>query len=109
MADEATTGSNQSTVGGNNTGSQGANANQGDPEALLRQSPFGPLFDFPHSDHVETIVTSHGGHLGFLGLPGVDKDFRWLDWRILEWLADPYRRQTIRDVPYQACTLKQAH
>lgn len=68
--------------------------------------PFGPLFDFPHSDSVETIVTSHGGHLGFLGLSGIDKDFRWLDWRILEWLEYPHRRQTPQDVPDQACTLK---
>ncbi len=48
--------------------------------------PFAPLFDYPHSSSVETIVTSHGGHLGFLGQPGLDADIRWIDWRILEWL-----------------------
>ncbi|QEG33123.1 YheT family hydrolase [Bythopirellula goksoeyrii] len=51
--------------------------------------PFAPLFDYPHSSSVETIVTSHGGHLGFLGQPGLDADIRWIDWRILEWLEDP--------------------
>ncbi len=68
--------------------------------------PCGPLFDFPHSDSVETIVTSHGGHLGFLGLTGIDQDFRWLDWRILEWLEHPHRRQTPRDVLDQLHALK---
>ncbi len=54
--------------------------------------PCKSLFDYPHSDSVETIITSHGGHLGFLGvrkflgMRGLDGDFRWLDWRILEWL-----------------------
>ena len=51
--------------------------------------PFAPLFDYPHSSSIETIVTNHGGHLGFLGQPGFDADIRWIDWRIIEWLEDP--------------------
>jgi predicted alpha/beta-fold hydrolase len=67
--------------------------------------PCGPLFEYPHSDSIETIITTHGGHLGFLGARGVDSDFRWLDWRIIEWLADPRQRQTertLKDHAYSA-------
>jgi predicted alpha/beta-fold hydrolase len=45
------------------------------------------LFNYPHSDSIETVITTHGGHLGFLGTTGVDPDFRWLDWRIIDWLG----------------------
>ena len=59
--------------------------------------PYAPLFDYPHSDTVETILTAHGGHLGFLGQPGIDEDIRWIDWRILEWLEhDPRWTATSR-------------
>jgi predicted alpha/beta-fold hydrolase len=61
--------------------------------------PCGPLFEYPHSSSIETIITTHGGHLGFLGVRGIDTDFRWLDWRIIEWLAHPQERQTVRDLP----------
>lgn len=53
--------------------------------------PCGPLFDYPHSDSIETIITTHGGHLGFLGSTRIDPDFRWLDWRIIEWLGGDQR------------------
>ncbi len=29
----------------------------------------------------------HGGHLGFLSRRGADPDRRWMDWRIVEWVA----------------------
>lgn len=54
--------------------------------------PCGPLFEFPHSESIETIITTHGGHLGFLGVRGIDADVRWLDWRIIEWLDHPHDR-----------------
>lgn len=57
--------------------------------------PMAPLFDYPHSNSIETVVTSHGGHLGFLGMRGIDRDFRWLDWRILEWLDHPHSRPDV--------------
>jgi hypothetical protein len=60
--------------------------------------PCAPLFNYPHSDSIETIITSHGGHLGFLGASGVDPDFRWLDWRIIEWLGGD-RNVTTERVP----------
>lgn len=64
--------------------------------------PCAPLFDYPHSDSIETIITSHGGHLGFLGARGYDADFHWLDWRIIEWLAHHHERLTSRDLPTSA-------
>lgn len=74
--------------------------------------PCGPLFDYPHSESVETILTTHGGHLAFLGVRkfmganGIDQDFRWLDWRILEWLEHPHERQSMRDLPEEAQELR---
>ena len=50
--------------------------------------PVEPLFDSLHSSSIETITTHHGGHLGFLSRRHEDADFRWLDWRILDWLAE---------------------
>lgn len=44
------------------------------------------LLSYPHSSAVEVITTKFGGHLGFLGKPNGDPDFRWLDWRIIEWI-----------------------
>lgn len=31
-------------------------------------------------------LTRHGGHIGYLGVTGVDPDRRWLDWRIVDWV-----------------------
>ncbi|NOZ39411.1 MAG: alpha/beta fold hydrolase [Planctomycetes bacterium] len=50
--------------------------------------PVEPLFDSLHSSSIETVTTHHGGHLGFLAGRNDDPDFRWLDWRIIEWLAE---------------------
>ncbi len=50
--------------------------------------PVEPLFDSLHSSSIETITTHHGGHLGFLAGRNDDPDFRWLDWRIIDWLAE---------------------
>lgn len=48
--------------------------------------PTPPLFDYPHSSSVETVVVPGGGHLGFLAARNGDPDIRWLDWRIIEWI-----------------------
>lgn len=58
MADNETNGSNQSTTGGSNTGGQPTGSTQGNLEELLRQSPFGPLFDIEGVDGVEDIFGS---------------------------------------------------
>ncbi len=50
--------------------------------------PIDPLLETPRSSSVELIRTKHGGHLGFLGAPNDDPDFRWLDWRIIDWLEE---------------------
>ncbi|HUY31536.1 MAG TPA: alpha/beta fold hydrolase [Pirellulales bacterium] len=38
---------------------------------------------------VRLCLTESGGHLGFVGRPGLDPDRRWLDWRIVEWVTTP--------------------
>lgn len=39
---------------------------------------------------VRLHMTSHGGHLGFVGRGGADPDRRWMDWRVVDWiLAQP--------------------
>ena len=50
--------------------------------------PIGPLLGAKLSSSIELITTRHGGHLGFLSARHDDPDFRWLDWRILDWLED---------------------
>jgi len=37
------------------------------------------------SPNVVVHMTEHGGHLGYVGAPGVDRDRRWMEWRIVEW------------------------
>lgn len=36
---------------------------------------------------VELRLTESGGHLGFIGQSGVDADRRWMDWRVVDWIA----------------------
>jgi len=50
--------------------------------------PSGPLGQYKLSDSVELVMTQSGGHLGYLGHANGDPDFRWLDWRIIDWLKD---------------------
>ncbi|MDZ4817349.1 MAG: alpha/beta fold hydrolase [Planctomycetota bacterium] len=40
--------------------------------------------DWPECADVH--ITHGGGHLGFIGRPGVDPDCRWMDWRVIEWV-----------------------
>ncbi len=37
--------------------------------------------------NVQVIRTPHGGHLGFLGMPGKRRGFRWMDAQILRWVT----------------------
>ncbi|MCA9237162.1 MAG: alpha/beta fold hydrolase [Planctomycetales bacterium] len=52
--------------------------------------PTGPLLKYPRSESVEVVVVPGGGHLGFIGdtRETLDPDFRWLDWRILDWVEE---------------------
>jgi predicted alpha/beta-fold hydrolase len=36
---------------------------------------------------VQLHITTGGGHLGFIGRRGDDLDCRWMDWRVVEWIA----------------------
>jgi predicted alpha/beta-fold hydrolase len=39
------------------------------------------------SESVECETTLHGGHMGFIGRAGIDPDRRWMDWRVVDWIA----------------------
>lgn len=65
--------------------------------------PVDPLFRHPLSGAIDLFTTRHGGHLGFMARRNGDPDFRWLDWRIIDWLEQsvptsaankPHARQT---------------
>lgn len=48
----------------------------------------GHLFaSLERSDAVTVHLTDRGGHLGFIGVGGVDPDRRWMDWRVVDWLT----------------------
>lgn len=54
---------------------------------VSRDDPLIPVRIFEDAEISPSIrlhVTDHGGHLGFIGRPGLDPDCRWLDWRIVE-------------------------
>lgn len=66
------------------------------------------------SDVVSLHLSDHGGHLGFIGVRGVDPDRRWMDWRVVDWItgltdpADvPCHRTWRRDIA--AATASVAH
>ena len=37
--------------------------------------------------NVQLRLTRHGGHLGFVARRGSDRDRRWMDWRVVEWVT----------------------
>lgn len=43
--------------------------------------------EVPVSEYVDLFKTRYGGHLGYLGVRGVDSDRRWMDWRIVDWVT----------------------
>jgi predicted alpha/beta-fold hydrolase len=51
------------------------------------------------SDAVTVHLTDHGGHLGYIGVGGVDPDRRWMDWRVADWLTG---RVGPADVPQES-------
>ena len=54
--------------------------------------PIGPLMNAKKSRSVEMSLVPRGGHLGFLAARSGDPDFRWLDWRIIDWLEEGHGR-----------------
>jgi predicted alpha/beta-fold hydrolase len=50
------------------------------PIAAFRRARFSPS--------TQVLLTEHGGHLGFLGRPSpADPDGRWMDGRVVDWVA----------------------
>jgi predicted alpha/beta-fold hydrolase len=39
------------------------------------------------SPAVQVHIAEGGGHLGYIGRRGVDADTRWMDWRVVDWVA----------------------
>jgi predicted alpha/beta-fold hydrolase len=62
--------------------------------------PVGPFERTRYSDSTQLIIAPCGGHLGFFGRAGIDPDRRWLDWRIVDWIASrsPARQQPVQPV-----------
>jgi uncharacterized protein len=46
-----------------------------------------PLRQATLSSSTRLHLLRHGGHLGFVSRRGADPDRRWMDWRIVEWIA----------------------
>lgn len=53
-----------------------------------------PIID-PHDieevdlpSNIEVFKTDRGGHLGFLGMPGTEHGFRWMDSLLMSWIKD---------------------
>jgi hypothetical protein len=40
-------------------------------------------------ENLTVLVTTCGGHLGFLGRPGRPGGYRWMDHQVLDWILDP--------------------
>ncbi|MCB1067047.1 YheT family hydrolase [Simkania negevensis] len=44
--------------------------------------------DVPVPHNVDIVVTDQGGHLGYLGMPGQEGGFHWMDSIILQWIFE---------------------
>lgn len=80
--------------------------------------PYSMYGNYPMSDYINLVTTSHGGHLGFLSQGIRDPDRHWMDWRICQWVTAldqealeareraavprPKRRRLVREPSYRA-------
>jgi predicted alpha/beta-fold hydrolase len=48
--------------------------------------PWGPLSAARVSSAVKVVSPARGGHMGFFGARNGDRDRRWADWRVVEWM-----------------------
>jgi len=53
--------------------------------------PVRPFRELPKVAAVKVEITSHGGHLGYLSRPDDPAFRRWMDWRVVTWLAEHLR------------------
>ncbi len=49
--------------------------------------PIEPLVSLPRNPHVNLMLTERGGHLGFIAGKTTDPDRCWMDWRVVDWIA----------------------
>jgi hypothetical protein len=49
--------------------------------------PADPIARLPATPSLDIRLTSHGGHMGFLGFHGPDRAIHWMDTQVVEWLA----------------------
>jgi predicted alpha/beta-fold hydrolase len=49
--------------------------------------PVAPFERAAYSPTTQLAIAPCGGHLGFIAAPWIDADVRWLDWRVVEWIA----------------------
>ena len=49
--------------------------------------PFEMIHEAVDSSSIELCATDFGGHIGYLGVRGVDADRWWMDWRIVDWIC----------------------
>ena len=42
----------------------------------------------------ERLITDRGGHLGFVARRGIDRDRRWIDWRVIEFVESTLGNQS---------------
>ena len=54
--------------------------------------PTAPLRQYKHGPGVEAVYVPGGGHLGFIARSNGDPDYRWLDWRIIDWAEQSKNR-----------------
>ena len=56
--------------------------------------PYEIFRDAKLSSSIELHATRSGGHMGYIGVSGIDPDRRWMDWRIVDWAAAQSMPQT---------------
>jgi len=62
-----------------------------------RDDPLIPASSFeqlPSVPSVSVHIAEHGGHLGYVAGKTSDPDRRWMDWRVIDWLAQHLRFST---------------
>jgi predicted alpha/beta-fold hydrolase len=53
--------------------------------------PVMPFEQASYSPTTQLVIAPCGGHLGFIAARGSDPDRRWIDWRVVEWIAAQIR------------------